>query len=427
MKIGLINPGHKYKADPRNWDLVHLPGIAWIGAKLKSQGHQIKVVDFMHDKSASLRELEDYRVVGIASYLNGYQFLRTNLPPLKREGKTVIVGGPLVSSYGLSERNLLMRTFPEIDFGVIGEGELATSGLIKHLEQRTPLPRGIVYREGREIKTTGLAEQVENLDDLPEIDLKDWQSFTNAGKGVSINVLMSRGCYNKCSYCYHENTGVRSFSLSRIERELRRVADLRPRQITFGDDVWAYSKDRVMGMVRILKEIGLPYVVETRVNDLDPEKVRIMADSGCKQIKFGIESFSQEILNRAHKNVRVEDIYRAVKLTQDAGMEANAFLLFGLPGETKKTIQETLRGIEETRVIPRARLFIPIPGTEIYRSLLEQGKIDELKALKDFSHPAHFDSVKGNWVPINLCTGVSDKELVAARDEANAFRKQFIK
>lgn len=426
MKVGLINPGWTYSADPMNADLYHLPGIAYVSAALKEAGYEVTNVDFANDENARLDQVKDCEVVGVASYVNSYRFLRENLPILQRQGAVVVVGGPLISSYGIDKKeNLLMRTFPEIDFGVIGEGEKAVVGLCKFLEGRTELPRGVIYRDGIGLRNTGRSEIVENLDDVPEVDYNDWPALRDNIRGHTLNFLTSRGCYNRCSFCFKPQKGVRSFSLSRIERELHKLVDLKPRHVCFGDDVFTYDSGRAIAVGRLAQRFGFPYNFESRVNDVSSDLARELAKTGCRQIKFGIESFDQRVLDRNGKHVKVRQIYDAIRMTQDAGMEASGFFLFGLPGETRESIEATLRGIEQTRVMPRARLLIPLPGTEIYKQAVREGKINELDFLKSLSEPEHFDTTRGNWVPINLTDGVSDKELLEARDTANSLRKNF--
>ena len=77
MKIALIEPPYHFNPDPENLDMFHLGGIAYIGAVLKKQGHDIKVIDFMHDKHASLDQIlgcDACDAVGLASYINSYSF-----------------------------------------------------------------------------------------------------------------------------------------------------------------------------------------------------------------------------------------------------------------------------------------------------------------------------------------------------------------
>lgn len=411
MKIGLINPGWEYKADPMNADFFHVPGIAYVGASLKKAGHKVTYVDFKNNPDASLEQIENCKIIGIATYLNSYDFLKKILPKLKKPKRMIIAGGPLISSYGSSRNNLLMETFPEISMGLLGEGEITFPFWIRNRKDIT----------GKNPKSL----RVENLDNLPEINYNDWPAIRDGTKGHSFNVLFSRGCYNQCSFCFRPQQGLRSFSLSRIEREIQKIEELKPRMVVIGDDVFTYNKERAMNVGRLMHKYGLPYAVESRVNDLSSELARSLAETGCRQVKFGVESFDQTVLDMAHKRIETKQIYESIKIVQDVGMEAAAFILFGLPGETKKSIETTLKGIEETRVMPRARVLIPLPGTEIYRNLVNQGKINELEMLKSYSDPAHFDTTEGNWVPINLTENVSDEELLAARDKANSFRERL--
>ena len=116
MKIALINPPYDFIPEKANVDAVYLSGIAYVGAALKNAGHEIECIDFKYDKNASLEQALDSDVIGIATYINSYRFLKSNIPKL--EGKVISLGGPLISSYGEKD-NLLLRIFPEVDYGFI--------------------------------------------------------------------------------------------------------------------------------------------------------------------------------------------------------------------------------------------------------------------------------------------------------------------
>jgi len=427
MKVGLINPGSEYVSNRIHQNLVYINGISFIAEALERAGHEVKTVNFAHDPNASLRDVADCPVVGVSSILESYDFLKKVLPELKRGGKQIIVGGPLISSYGRSERNVLMRAFPEIDFGVIGEGELTAPRLIRFLEGRGQLPEGLVYRDGNELRSTGEPEVVHDLDDLPPVNFGRWKGLTELVQNDFFNVpQLARGCYNRCSFCYLIDTrhGIRSYSGKRMEKEMANVLSLNPKGLHFSDDTFSYSKERAMKVGELLAKKGILYEIQTRVSDVDLELMKHLKDTGCIWARFGIESFDEDVLKRCGKNITKDQIYRAIEITKEAGIGAMGFFIFGLPGETRKSIETTIRGIEETEIIPRARILIPLPGTRVYSEALARGKIkDELALLRSYPQQERGgDTVAGNFVPINMADNLTDQELVEARDRANGLR-----
>ncbi len=428
MRIALIEPPYAFKPDPLNKGMFNVPGVAYVGAILKNHGHDVKIIDFKNDKNASLSDALASDVVGIASYINGYSFFKQILPVLKRAGKTIITGGPFVSSYGIHQNNLLMNVFSEIDFAVIGEGEITTPKLIESLEDLSkPMPKGVIFREKNKLISTGVGEMLSNLDDIPEVDFADWTALTNNVENNVLNTGFSRGCYNRCSFCYQIAPGVRSFSFSRIDHELERITGLKPRQIMLMDTTFTYDRARALGIAKLANKHGLKYGIETRVTDVDYDLMKELKKSGCYHVHLGIESFDEDLLKNANKNITLDQIYKAIDGCQRAGLETIGFFLVGLPGENKNSLQKTIKGIKETRILPHPRILIPLPGTQIYRDALKRGLIDELELLKQFSEPDKFDTKEGNWVPVNMSDGLTNQDLIDARDEIHRLRDEFAK
>jgi anaerobic magnesium-protoporphyrin IX monomethyl ester cyclase len=426
MKIGLINPPPAYIPDRSHPEFTSIGGIVFISSALRNAGYDVRTVDFQHNTNASIEEVRDCDVVGLTSYTDSYRFLRKTLPLLKDQNKArpVIVGGAFVSSYGLND-NLVVSELPEIDYAVIGEGEVTAVKLLRFLEGREKVPGGVVFRDPTtgSLKNTGKGQIVHSLDDLPETDNSQWPDFARSARGVTLAVQQTaRGCYNRCSFCYLIEEGVRTMSPSRIKSDLEAAASLMPKDVHFSDDTFTYNEARTLEIARVSKQLGLKYIAMTRVNNVTPELMHLMKDSGCYEIFLGIESFDDKILRGVGKNITSEQAKKAIEHTRKAGIDPVGFFIVGLPGETRKSLDATIRTIKETGVFPCARVLIPLPGTAIYRQAVARGRIDELQFLKDFSGPGQFDTRKGTWVPINLSDGLSDQELIAARDEMNSIK-----
>jgi radical SAM superfamily enzyme YgiQ (UPF0313 family) len=427
MKVGLINPPSAYQTDPSFSELVYGNGLLYVEAALRKAGHEVKVANFMHDANASLDQLDDCPVVGTTSTLESYKFLRQTIPELKRRGKITLVGGPLISSYGPTVNNILMRAIPEIDYGIIGEAEKTVVDLLSWRNGDIPkCPNGLVFIITNDMKVaTGNGEIVHNLDDLPEID---YHSFPGLAERVRARVFMppqmARGCYNRCSFCYLISPGIRRFSDQRSQIECEKIADLKPSTLNLSDDTFTYDAERAVKIGKFLASRNIPYFAQTRVNNSDPNLMRRLADTGCTAMLLGVESFDEEILRLNGKNTTTKQIYSAIKSVQDAGMTALGFFIVGLPGETRESIDKTLLGIQETGIRPRARVLIPLPGTKIYEQARQQGKIkDELELLKTYSEKSFGgDTVGGDFVPINMTDTLSDEELIEARDKMNILR-----
>jgi radical SAM superfamily enzyme YgiQ (UPF0313 family) len=100
---------------------------------------------------------------------------------------------------------------------------------------------------------------------------------------------------------------------------------------------------------------------------MDEEVLSSMKEAGCHYIRFGVESGSQKMLDIMKKGTTLTQIERAFNLCRKVGIKTQAFFLFGIPGETPRTIRETIEFAKRLR--PDSAQFavvIPHPGTDLY-------------------------------------------------------------
>jgi radical SAM superfamily enzyme YgiQ (UPF0313 family) len=150
---------------------------------------------------------------------------------------------------------------------------------------------------------------------------------------------------------------------------------------------------------------GFTWGCSGRVNLMTEDLVANMANSGCVLIGYGIESGSQKMLDIMKKKVTVEQAKQAVKLTQKYLSWADCSFMIGTPGETKKTIQETMDFCKELNLVPEVVFFAtPYPGTELYEIAKARNKIgDEEEYILRLEE-------QGEQIMVNL-TDFTDQEL----------------
>jgi radical SAM superfamily enzyme YgiQ (UPF0313 family) len=102
-----------------------------------------------------------------------------------------------------------------------------------------------------------------------------------------------------------------------------------------------------------------------------------MAEAGCLAILFGVESGSQEMLDRLKKRSNLAKVRDAMRMTQRAGITALASFIIGLPGETTETLRETRELAEELHrefgALHGYHILSPFPGTEVRDRAAEYG------------------------------------------------------
>ena len=146
------------------------------------------------------------------------------------------------------------------------------------------------------------------------------------------------------------------------------------------DDMFNFTKQRVLDFCRGIRERGweISYTFPNglRLNHLDLETLRSMKDTGAYAFNVGIESGSQRILDLMKKNLTLELIEEKVNLIVAAGLEPCGFFIIGFPGETRAEINATIRFARQLK-LKRAHFsnFLPLPGTEMTRQLLDNREI----------------------------------------------------
>jgi len=243
----------------------------------------------------------------------------------------------------------------------------------------------------------------------------DVAAFTRAGRGFG-HVAVTRGCPYRCSYCfnkgivgaYAQDLGVTPGQVGycrrrRVEdalaevRRLQRLARGELRVINFDDDTLVADRAWFLEFAARLKaEIGLPYVTNATVDRIDEEIARTLAASGCLLAKFGIESgsprVSREVLRRVQHPSRAEEAFR---LLRAAGVNTRAYVMMGIPTETRAEALETftLCGRMGADTV-RPAWFQPYPGTEAHALCVARGLADPAQEIEPepVSSPLRWDA-----------------------------------
>ena len=289
---------------------------------------------------------------------------------------------------------------------------------------------GLTYRDGAEIKSNPDMPYITDLDEIPflsefvhrHLNYRDY--FFAAGAYPEIQMFTGRGCMAHCNFCVYPQTmhghKYRMRSPENVVDELKYIAENFPdvKEIVFEDDTFTMKKDRVLEICRLIRENGLNkrfrWLCNARVN-LDLATMQEMKKAGCHLIIPGIESGSQEILNNIKKGTNLEQVYTYVKNAKKAGLQIHACYMVGNKGETKETMQETLRlALKLNTDTAQFYPLLPFPGTEAYYWAKENGYI----------HGGYSDYVKEDGT-INCLLelpGITADEMVKFCDDA---RKKY--
>lgn len=293
----------------------------------------------------------------------------------------IIVGGPHISSMA---RETMMR-FKEFDVAVMGEGEEPLVRLLDTLESNGDLQDvpGIVYMEGNETRCTPALPENKTLDHLP---MPAWDLLPDFPRAYPpaiydfprhpvATLAASRGCPFHCRFCDTSTFGaqVRAYSPERIYEILEHLQTAYGiRHVLFVDDLFLASRRRTERLCELIIKNGMKitWSCAARVDTVKPDLLALMKKAGCWEISFGVESGSNELLQRMDKLADVEKSERAIHWAAEAGIRAKGLLMLGYPGETEETIQATKDFIRRVPMtIMNLSKFTPYPGSPIYRDL----------------------------------------------------------
>jgi radical SAM superfamily enzyme YgiQ (UPF0313 family) len=287
----------------------------------------------------------------------------------------VVIGGPHVTF--APEETLRAGPF---DFVVCGEGERTlvelTGYLLRdegRLVKRLETIPGLYWRQGSEICHSSPRPPSLCLDELPLPARRQLllDEYPNAGA-----IITGRGCPNRCIFC---TAGAmfggqyRRRSPERVVEEIGRLIGMGVRSLMFLDDTLTADLDRLDRLLYLMikREIGLPWVCESRVDIDDPGFFEKMAATGCTGVQFGVESGSSEVLKRLGKGIRLGQVVRAVGAAHRAGIHPVCSLMIGLPNDTEATVRQTVEFAAELQREFYAQVGIsiatPFPGTYLFR------------------------------------------------------------
>ncbi|MCD6309197.1 MAG: radical SAM protein [Candidatus Eremiobacteraeota bacterium] len=403
-------------------------GLLSLGAVARDIGFEVGIFEACAGNKSHAEVLSQVkkvrpRVVGITAVTLSIVSAGKLAKMIKDElpGTMVIIGGPHFTA--IPEETL--KEFPSFDLGVIGEGEVTIKELLPTLLSGSDLTdiKGLALRSGDNVVRTGKREFLMDLDTLPPPAWDLLEGFPREYVPASFryrrlpaaNLVVSRGCPNKCTFCDRSVFGnkIRSFSTDYFMKLLR---DLKEnygiREILFEDDTFFLFKKRLAEMCRrmIEERLDLSWSCLARADLVDRDLLRLMKKAGCWQVGYGIESADPGVLRLMKKNVSIEQVENAINWTREAGILSKGFFMLGSPGETRETFRRT---VDFAKSIPLDDFSLfkttPFPGSELYNMADEYGHFD-----RDWKRMNLLNTV---FVPNGLTESEMDSMALSAQRE----------
>lgn len=365
-------------------------GLAYIAAKLREAGHTVQVYDFQVETRDFFKEIETFRpdTFGMSVTTPAANSAGRLATELKRRYPEVplIVGGPHASTL----RGRLFDETPAYDVVVVGEGEFTAPELMDALDGTRPFAdiQGLCYREpSGAVCLTPERPVIASLDELPRLplDLFDYRKYIpTPGTFVhlpNVAFLSSRGCPFSCVFCNKSMFGdtIRYMSPTRMVDEIVEMKrQWGIREINFFDDTFTVNRKRVTAFCEelVARKVDIRWKCNSRVNTVTPELLRLMKRAGCFSISYGVESGDDQILLKIKKGITTDQVRDAFRWSREVGISRAAFFMLNLPGDTRETIEKTIRFSRE--IAPDFISFEmtkPLPGTTIEQELATETNV----------------------------------------------------
>ncbi len=282
----------------------------------------------------------------------------------RARGTKVVMGGLHVSS-------LPDEAAAHADAVAIGEGELLWPRILNDFRNGRLAPRYANPPQGH--------FDFENSP-MPRFDLLD------AGKYNRFPVQTSRGCPWRCEFCASSILLTPRYSHKPVERVVAEIREIKRRWpnpfIELADDNTFADRRYGRRLAEALGEENIHWFAETDISlAQDDELLRLIAESGCRQILIGLETPSEDGLNgielRSNWKFRKKDFYRkAIENIQSHGITLNGCFVLGLDSDTEEVFDLIPRFVEETCLYDvQVTVQTPFPGTPLYARLAAQGRL----------------------------------------------------
>lgn len=392
---GNMNSAPKLKCaliSPPSDSLTQAPPmqLGYLASSLNSKGFEARIFDF---KRLDLHK--DQVAAGIIAYepdLIGISVITVDMPGatwLVKYLKTHLPHAKFILG-GVHPTTLLNETLDETGADIIvrGEGENVIVNVANALTSSgsgIDGVRGITFFENGKARSNPDEPLIENLDDIP---YPAWDMIPPAlyskfsmqlykRRPVVCTILTSRGCPFGCTFCASRVHGKRIRYRSPVD--VVSEMEMLVRKYSVGefmilDDNFTMKKEHSTAICEeiIRRKLDIVWKMPQgmRADSVDDELIRCFKNSGCYEVGFGIESANQEILDRANKRLNLAVVRDSIALIKSHGINVYGFFILGLPGETRDTVNQTIRFMRTGFDHISVSYCIPYPGSDIYTQYL---------------------------------------------------------
>ncbi len=377
MKVLLVKPW----GDAFNWYHSHMLGLAYLAGYLREKGHEIHILDAaFHRMQADdlLGEVKRFQadVVGVTAMT--HEALRANevfqaVKSVHPEVKTLL-GGP----HATAAPALSIEQFPDLDFAVSGEGERPFEAVLENLDGGSDdfsAIEGLAYRNNGNVIYNGPQTDFLDIEHIPSpaVDLYYTKNWFKENPKSEYRLFASRGCPFRCAYCMRVLGGkVRWRNPDDvIEEWIKAVEYYGAREVFLHDEIFLYDNKTTHTILEGILKTDLPkkaiFHAMTHPKLVHPETLEMAKEANCFKVCIGVEAGNNQILKNSGRNYTIKEANEAVQAIKKAGLHPFTFFILGHPGETHKTVRDTIWAAVKLNPWQMGMgVMVPYPGTKIY-------------------------------------------------------------
>ena len=381
-------------------------GILYVSAYIKrSHAANVFTLNLNHrdgdERNVLRKAIMEYEIdfVGLGGLSGEYSDLRRITKWLSEDFPDLLIslGGGIMTA----DPTTTMRTFPEVTYGIIGEGELTLDELCRCIDGGgigLEKIHGLAIRKDGDILITDRREEIQDLDTLPIPDfdgfdygeyLENNPDLSDEGKKYSqVSVIGGRSCKYNCTFCFHPSgSRYRQRSLDSIFHEIDYlVGRYDISYIALREELFATDNERVREFCRRVANYDFDWSIQLRIDNVNDELISLLENTRCRYIFLGIESADNDVLKSMRKGITIGQIENALRKLTEAGLRFRSGVILGDTVETYDKALHTLEWFEKYRHIYSlyADMIIAFPGSTLYKRAIAAGIIpDPVRFLQD--------------------------------------------
>lgn len=370
---------------------LHVPlGCLYLTRALEDAGFKVDFRDYQTSKTKDPFHMPDFLsflkdpapIIGLSCMANLLPFTILASKALRERypDRTIVLGG--VGSKDVEDK--VLRRFPWIDVISRGEAEQTGVELVDALINGRDLGSvaGVSFRDSAgKVQHNPDRNRIADLDSIPFPAFEKIKIKKYAGYGM----MTSRGCPYPCTFCSVAPVwNLESYSRS-PENIVEEMAYLhkkaRVKMFLFQDEFFVSGKNQVMEFCKSLRtrKLKVKWKAFGRVNLVDDEMMKAMAECGCVELRFGIESGSNKVLKRMKKGFTAEQCLEVIPPAIGIFPRVDAFYVWGFPYETMEDFNQSLFQMISfrmmgARILPS--LLSLLPQTELYKEWSEKAELE---------------------------------------------------